>query len=161
MAAADNDDLSGGLEAGIEGAEDTEDSNSDGEADKEADNDGERRRKRVQLTASASVPLFERLERVEMPGERCELGGSEVELGGEVSQTALHLAQSYAGKYPEPGPGHGLHHKVNMEIGQGWSDQSVFLRFSLQTLRVLQSAPATTSLSLQLESHQALTREVH
>ena len=80
MAAADNDDLSGGLEAGIEGAEDTEDSNSDGEADKEADNDGERRRKRVQLTASASVPLFERLERVEMPGERCELGGSEVEL---------------------------------------------------------------------------------
>ena len=30
MAAADNDDLSSGLETGIEGGEDTEDSNSDG-----------------------------------------------------------------------------------------------------------------------------------
>ena len=56
MAAADNDGLNDGLEAGIE---DDEDSN--GEA--EADNEGERRSRRVPLTASASVPLFEREER--------------------------------------------------------------------------------------------------
>lgn len=114
MAAADNDDLSDGLEAGIE---DDEDSN--GEA--EADNEGEKSSKRVQLAASASVPLFEREER---PGEAGELGGSETDLtrpGAELSQTALHLAQSYAGKYPDSGPGHTGHglHKVNIQSKQG------------------------------------------
>ena len=117
MAAADNDDLSDGREAGLE---DEEDSN--GEA--EADNEGEKRRRRVQLTASASVPLFEVEERRGEPGE---LGGSETDLTrsrAELSQTGLHLAQSYAGKYPDSGPGHNGHtghtghgpHKVNIQI---------------------------------------------
>ena len=117
MAAADNDDLSDGREAGLE---DEEDSN--GEA--EGDNEGEKRRRRVQLTASASVPLFEREER---RGETGELGGSETDLTrsrAELSQTGLHLAQSYAGKYPDSGPGHNGHtghtghgpHKVNIQI---------------------------------------------
>ena len=112
MAAADNDDLSDGLEPGIKDDEDSS-------CEAEADNEEEKRSKRVHLTASASVPLFEREER---PGEAGELGGSETELsrsGTELSQTALHLAQSYAGKYPDSGPGqtgHGLHHKVNIQI---------------------------------------------
>ena len=120
MAAADNDDLNEGREAGIE---DDEDNN--GEAEAEADNEGEKRSRRVQLTASASVPLFAREERLEETGE---LGGSEVDLTrsrAELSQTGLHLAQSYAGKYPDPEPsishtntGHGLH-KVNIQIKQG------------------------------------------
>ena len=119
MAAADNDGLNDGLEAGIE---DDEDSNGEGEAD----NEGERRRRRVPLTASASVPLFAREERRE---DEEELGGSETELarpGAGLDQTGLHLALSYA----EPGPattgttGPCPPHKVRTRQNKAGRDQS-------------------------------------
>ena len=96
MASPEKDDKSGNLETGDD--DDLSDNLETGDDDEDGDSP-----KRPQLTASASVPSFpSRGIEDDRSDLAAELGGSETDLDRkELNQNALHLAQSYAGKYQE------------------------------------------------------------
>ena len=110
MASPEKDDKSGNLETGDD--DDLSDNLETGDDDEEGDSP-----KRPQLTASASVPSFPtRVTEDERSDLAAELGGSETDLDRmELSQNALHLAQSYGAKYQEHRGNHDREqHKVSI-----------------------------------------------